>query len=82
MLTTYQGAVKNTRTGRERSFERTLSTNSFSVSIILPPDFAIPNRVVVKSLDDDDVLLIMFHFSSALIIKVGEGGDGDILDDV
>jgi hypothetical protein len=47
LSSTYQGAVKNTRTGRDRSFERTLSANSFSVSIIFPPDLAIPSCVVI-----------------------------------
>ena len=46
-LGTYQGAVKKTRTGRDRSFERTLSVNSCSVSIIFPPDLAIPSWVLL-----------------------------------
>mmetsp|Transcript_26636 Transcript_26636/g.57091 ORF Transcript_26636/g.57091 Transcript_26636/m.57091 type:complete len:239 (+) Transcript_26636:593-1309(+) len=43
----HQGAVKKTRTGRERSFERTLSANCLSVSIIFPPDLAIPSCVML-----------------------------------
>ena len=69
---TYQGAEKNTRTGRDSSFERTLSENSFSVSIIFPPDFAIPNRVAALVVDDDTVFVVVVF---ALLID----GDEDII---
>ena len=74
--------MKNTRTGRFKSFDSTLSANSFSFSIILPPDFAIPNLVelvlFVTSLafdnaaaaadDDDDVLV-------ALLLSIEKDND-------
>ena len=74
--------MKNTRTGRFKSFDRTLSANSFSFSIILPPDFAIPNLVelvlFVTSLAfdnaaaaaaaDDDVLV-------ALLLSIEKDND-------
>ena len=71
---TYQGAEKNTRTGRDSSFERTLSENSFSVSIIFPPDFAIPNRVVALVVVDDDTVFVVVVFAPLLI-----EGDDDII---
>ena len=70
---TYQGAEKNTRTGRDSSFESTLSENSFSVSIIFPPDFAIPNRVAALVVVDDTVFVVVV-FAPLLI-----DGDDDII---
>jgi hypothetical protein len=71
---TYQGAEKNTRTGRDSSFERTLSENSFSVSIIFPPDFAIPNRVVIlAALVVDDTVLVLLLIEGDIIVKDCDG---------
>ncbi len=59
-LETYQGAVKKTSTGRDKSLESTLSANSFSVSIIFPPDLAIPSCVlyVLRSIVASDLGVI------------------------
>ena len=62
---TYQGAVKNTRTGRDRSFERTLSENSCSVEINFPPVFATWSWVLLIASDVDldgvrgDIIVIL-----------------------
>ena len=61
--------MKNTRTGRFKSFDRTLSANSFSFSIILPPDFAIPNLVE----------LVLFVTSLAFNNAAAAAADDDVL---
>lgn len=86
---TYHGAVKNTKTGRGVSAERTISANCASVDIIFPPDLA-TNKLVVVDDDDDfeDILLLLDDGTTndslvlLLLLVVGADEVVVVLDDV